>query len=164
MEIRPIKETDDKFAISRIYEESWKFAYRDIIPKSFLESIPVGNWVPHLAQAGRNSLVIVEGGALVGTSSYGPSRFSDFDDFGEIMSIYLLPQYMGKGYGRQLLHAAVGECTALGYHDLFLWVLEENFRARAFYEKAGFTRSGAYLDVHIGGKTLREVQYCYHVE
>lgn len=34
MEIRHIKKEDNRFAISRIYEESWKFAYQDIIPES----------------------------------------------------------------------------------------------------------------------------------
>lgn len=34
MEIRHINQSDDRFAISRIYEESWKFAYKDIIPQS----------------------------------------------------------------------------------------------------------------------------------
>lgn len=48
------------------------------------------------------------------------------------------PEYMGKGYGKQLLAAAVDGLAQLGYRDIFLWVLEENRRARKFYENAGF--------------------------
>lgn len=161
MEIRHIKQTDDKFAISRIYEESWKFAYKDIMPQDYLESIPAGRWIPNLDKEGMNTLVLLEDGMFVGTSSYCKSRFSDFSNFGEIVSIYVLPQYIGKGYGKKLLDAVVEELAQLGFRDIFLWVLEDNLRARKFYEKAGFTPSDNYLDDNIGGKELREIQYYY---
>lgn len=164
MEIRHIKQTDDRFAISRIYEESWKYAYKDIIPQNYLESIPAGCWVANLDKDGRNTLLLIENDIFIGTSSYGKSRFPDFDGFGEIVSIYLLPQYMGKGYGKVLLDDTVNKLAKLGYNDIFLWVLEENYRARKFYEKAGFIISNHYLDDNIGGKEIREIQYCYHVE
>lgn len=51
MEIRHIKNSDDLFAISRIYERSWKYAYSGIIPKSYLDGISSGKWVPHLDNA-----------------------------------------------------------------------------------------------------------------
>ena len=160
MEIRYMKQTDDKYAISRIYEESWKFAYKDIIPQSYLESIPAGRWVTNLNNKEMDTLVLIEDGKFIGTSSYCKSRFSEFSDWGEIVSIYFLPQYIGKGYGKKLLNAVVEELASLGFQDIFLWVLEENLRARKFYEKAGFHFSGNSLNDSIGGKELRELQYC----
>lgn len=159
MEIRHISQNDDRLAISRIYEESWKFAYKDIIPQSYLESIPAGGWVSNLDKDGMNTLVMIEDDTFIGTASYCKSRFPDFDGFGEIVSIYLLPQYMGKGYGKYLLDAVVRELEYLGFQDIFLWVLEDNLRARKFYEKAGFIPGQNYLDDNIGGKGLREIQY-----
>lgn len=161
MEIRHIQRNDDRLAISRIYEESWKFAYKDIIPKTYLESIPAGRWAPNIEKEGMNTLVLIEDGMFIGTSSYCKSRFSDFSDLGEIVSIYLLPQYIGKGYGKLLLNAVKEELGQLGFNEIFLWVLEDNLRARKFYEKAGFTTSGNYLNDNIGGKDLRELQYKY---
>lgn len=110
-----------------------------------------------------NTLVLMEDGTFIGTSCYCKSRYSDFSNFGEIVSIYFLPQYIGKGYGRFLLNAVVGKLEQLGFDDIFLWVLEENLRARKFYEKAGFIPSENYLDDNIGGKKLREIQYCCSV-
>ena len=81
--------------------------------------------------------------------------------FGEIVSLYFLPEYMGKGYGRLLLQAAVGELSKMGYDRAYLWVLEENWNARHFYEKCGFVQTERSLASEIGGKELREVQYCY---
>lgn len=164
MEIRHIKEYDDKFAISHIYEESWKWAYRDIIPKSYLESIPAGNWSARLSDFRGKTLVMLEDETYIGTSSCCESRLSEFAGFGEIVSIYLLPEYAGMGYGRQLLSAAVNELAGLGYRDIYLWVLEDNHRARDFYQKFGFVLSDEYLDTEIGGKKLRELQYRYHVK
>lgn len=164
MEIRPMTQADDRFAISHIYEESWKFAYKGIIPQSYLDSIPVGRWASYLDEDGRNSLIMIEHDTFIGTASYCKSRFSDFDGFGEIVSIYFLPQYIGKGYGKQMLDAVINELALLGCRDIFLWVLEDNLKARKFYEKAGFVLSDNYLEDNIGGKSLREVSYCYRIE
>ena len=44
MEIRLLRDSDDRVAVSRIYEESWKFAYKGIVPQAYLDSIPAGRW------------------------------------------------------------------------------------------------------------------------
>ena len=55
--------------------------------------------------------------------------------------------------------AAAAALAALGFEDIFLWVLEENARARRFYERAGFAAAGESIECDIGGKTLRELRY-----
>lgn len=163
MEIRRLSESDDRNAVSRIYEESWKWAYKGIIPQDYLDSIPSGKWAAGLDTAGRSSLVMLENKEFIGTSSFCSSRFPEFEGMGEIVSIYLLPEFAGKGYGRQLLDAVIGELSDMGFDEVFLWVLEENMRARGFYEKAGFTANGKFLEDNIGGKDLREIMYTYHI-
>ncbi|MDD7183706.1 hypothetical protein [Peptostreptococcus porci] len=44
MEIRYINSLDDRMAISRIYEECWKYAYKDIMPEEYLNLIEEGKW------------------------------------------------------------------------------------------------------------------------
>ena len=44
MEIRLLRDSDGRVAVSRIYEESWKFAYKGIVPQAYLDSIPAGRW------------------------------------------------------------------------------------------------------------------------
>jgi len=162
MEIRPINEQDDRYAISHVYEESWKSAYKGMIPQAYLDGIPEGRWARAIDDPTWHTLIMLDDGRIVGTSSYCTTRFEDMHGYGEIISIYLLPDYVGKGYGRQLLQAAVDGLRQLGYTDIFLWVLEDNARARHFYECFGFEASGVYLDGVIGGKKLREMQYIYH--
>lgn len=159
MKIRYLLPEDDREAVSRIYEESWKYAYKGIIPQDYLDSIPKGRWVTNLDDPARKTLVCIEDGRCIGTSSFGKSRFERFRNWGEIISIYLLPDYMGKGYGKMLLQAVVSELEKLGYKDIFLWVLSENLWARHFYERFGFWESDDYLENNIGGKELKEIGY-----
>lgn len=164
MQIRLINENDDKNAISHVYEESWKSAYKDIIPQYYLENIKNGQWVKSLDNPEWHSLIMLDNNKIVGTSAYCKSRFDEMKNFGEIISIYLLPEYFGKGYGYNLLQASIKGLTQMGYVDIFLWVLEDNIRARRFYEKYGFKVNNRYLDINIGGKALREMQYVFHIK
>lgn len=159
MEIRYITPADDRAAISRVYEESWKFAYKGIIPQDYLDSIPEGQWARSIDRPNWKTLVCVDHDKIVGTSSIGKSRFEQFQDWGEVISIYLLPEYIGKAYGRLLMEFAVSELKKQGYDKIFLWVLEENIRARRFYEQFGFSLTDDFFDDKIGGKLLRQVRY-----
>lgn len=161
MQMRYLLPADDSEAVSRIYEESWKYAYKGIIPQEYLDSIPEGQWVSNLDNPDRKTLICMEGDKYIGTSSFGQSRLEKLSNWGEIISIYLLPEYMGKGYGKILLQTSVSELKKLGYEDVFLWVLRENNRARRFYERFGFTETEDYLETYIGGKKLQEIRYQY---
>lgn len=108
-------------------------------------------------------MICIDDDCFIGTSSFGKSRFEKFSDWGEIISIYLLPDYLGKGYGKILLQAAISELEKMGYKNIFLWVLRENIRARCFYERFGFSRTDDYLDDNIGGKELQEIRYIYKI-
>lgn len=160
MEIRYINKEDNLLEISNIYESSWKFAYKGIIPQDYLDSIPKGRWANR--REGMNNLVLIENGIIIGTASFCKSRWEKYNDYGEIVSIYFLPDYMGKGYGNHLIKKCIEELKSLGFKKLLLWVLEDNLRARKFYEKNGFVCSGEYLSDNIGGKDLREVMYTYN--
>ncbi len=155
---------DDKLAISKIYEESWKYAYKNIIPKDYLDSIEEGRWVATLDICEWQTFVCMDNGKYIGTSSFCKSRFEQYPNCGEIISIYFLPEYMGKGYGKELLEAVVSELKTQGYKEIFLWVLDDNIVAKNFYEKQGFLQTDNYIDDNIGGKELREVMYIYKVK
>ena len=78
---------------------------------------------------------------------------------GELVSLYLLPRCAGKGIGKALMDAAAAGLKSMGFSRMFLWVLEDNYRARRFYEKAGFRLGPGILNDEICGKALRELQY-----
>ena len=163
MEIRYLSESDDRKEISRIYEESWKYAYRGLIPQEYLDAISEGKWVKNLDSPGWQTMVCLENGKYIGTSSFCRSRFEQYPDSGEVISIYFRPDFIGKGYGHQLFETVLDELRKQGYLEVFLWVLEENVRARHFYEGYGFLKTDDYLNDNIGGKEVREVRYVYRL-
>lgn len=69
MQIRHIAENDDRYAISHVYEESWKYAYKDIIPQSYLDSIPKGRWADAIDNPEMHSLIMLKDEKIIGTSS-----------------------------------------------------------------------------------------------
>ena len=159
MEISYLSPEDDLYAVSNVYEKSWKSAYKEILPQKYLDSILAGRWVNSINKKGMHNLVAVENGNIIGTCGFCRSRWEKYFGYGEIVSLYFLPEYIGKGFGKHLICKAVEELERMGYNSIILWVLEENFRARRFYEKNGFIFSGEYMQNIIGGKEVREVMY-----
>ena len=93
MEIRFINQNDDLLEISNIYECSWKYAYKNIIPQEYLDSIPRGRWASSITKDGMYNLVILENGLIIGTASICKSRWKQYSEYGEIVSIYFLPEW-----------------------------------------------------------------------
>ncbi len=161
--IRKLLPSDDRMTIGEIYAKSWKHAYKDLLPEEYLDSLTADEWANRLGRAGRCVLVAELDGKLIGTASYGESRTPKYAGQGEVYSIYFLPEYMGKGYGKQLMSAVLAYIKELGNNSTFLWVLEDNISARRFYEKIGFACSGEIKEAEIGGKTVREIKYTIQI-
>lgn len=159
MEIRQITKNDDFLSIREIYEKSWKYAYKDIIPMDYMNSVPKERWGGKITENGRAEIGAFEDGKIVGTASFCASRWKKFSDYGEIVTIYLLPEYIGRGVGSALIERCITELKCMGYKRILLWVLEENLRARSFYEKHGFKLKEEYMDDNIGGRDVREIMY-----
>jgi GNAT superfamily N-acetyltransferase len=64
----------------------------------------------------------------------------DPDDpaLGHVARFYVRPDHWARGVGRHLHDAALGHLRALGYPAATLWVLEDNGRARSWYERRGW--------------------------
>lgn len=159
MNIRKYQDSDCLEDISRVYALSWKSAYKGIVPQAYLDALPEGRWAPILARNRSRLLLALDGEKIIGVSTYAPARDITRIGWGEIISLYLLPDYYRQGTGTALLHAAEEALHTLGFADVYLWVLEDNHSARAFYEKNGFRFSGDLLTAEIGGAPLRECRY-----
>lgn len=80
MKIRYVTPIDDPLDISEIYEKSWKYAYRNIIPTEYLDSIPAGRWANSINKADMHSLVITENNRIIGTASFCKSRWEQYSE------------------------------------------------------------------------------------
>ena len=159
MEIRKVTENDDFEAIGDIYAQSWKSAYQGIVAQEYLDALIGGQWASVLCDRKYDSYVVLEDGKYIGTSVVGASRDEKLTGWGELITIYLLPEYFGRGYAEPLIHCAVKALREMGCMNVYLWTLEENTRARRFYEKHGFCENGDSSIIEIAGKKLNEIRY-----
>nr|WP_122012774.1 GNAT family N-acetyltransferase [Maliibacterium massiliense] len=153
----------DAPAISRIHAAAWKHNYRGLIPQGYLDALDQARWVPLLtpwiAHGPMHVLLLRADGRAAGCIVYGPSREAALQDDGEIVSLYVHPALQKRGYGKALLRAALAHLRALGYAHAFLWVLEGNAPARAFYARSGFADTGRSMDYTLEGAPLHELCY-----
>jgi GNAT superfamily N-acetyltransferase len=151
----------DAEAISRVQERGWQVAYAHVFPVDQLAQggfIQPQRWRDRLAQPpqGWSTFVVVAEGVVVGFVSVGPSR--DEQGIGELYAIYVEPEAWSTGAGRALIERAE-EQLRTGYGVATLWVLEDNPRARRFYERAGWSPDGARKAEERWGVRAAEVRY-----
>lgn len=163
--IRPAT-TDDMAALARVNLDSWRAAYRGMMPEAGLASLTLAEfetvWAENMAAAGRINLVAELDRGVVGFVSFGPSRDDEADPqgVGEIIGLYVDPAYWGKKLGKALCDKAIASLKAGGFAEVTLWVLRDNARARRFYELAGFAiETGAEMSVRRWDTDLHHVRY-----
>jgi ribosomal protein S18 acetylase RimI-like enzyme len=138
----------DAEAVGRIHVESWNVAYRGIMPDDVIAKTDLSYrtqfWAERIADREWPVFVIEEQGDYVAFCQMIPSRDDDDDPqrVGHITSLHVLPWIRGRGYGRALMDHVIAEFRRRGFSAVTLWVLEENWPARRFYETYGFTLDG----------------------
>jgi GNAT superfamily N-acetyltransferase len=150
----------DAEAVERIRVRGWQTAYRHVFPPDALDALQV-DWARWQRQIetpppGWTVFVAEDDGHVRGFVAVGPSR--DGAPGGELYAIYVDPDAWSTGVGRALI-ARAEERLADQYEEATLWVLEDNARARRFYERAGWAADGAKkLEERLGVAAV-EVRY-----
>lgn len=150
----------DASEISNIYAKSWKAAYQGILPQSYLDKLTNDRWLPIFQDSSISCYELKELNTFVATMSLSSARDETMQGWGEIISLYVLPEHLHKGYGSYLILFAIQELDARSYKDIYLWVLEDNLQALTFYEKHGFSLNGDRICSNINGQAFIEVKYC----
>lgn len=154
---------EDAYALAKILSESWASAYKHIIPPAELarQCDPDNNFnrFRTMLQAPRGEFYIaLDGDIACGEFMFCESRDEDLPGFAEIVSIYTIEQYWGRGLGCAMMKTALNKIMEFNFSDVFLWVFKENVRARKFYEKFGFALDGTEKNSHFTNKAA-EVRY-----
>ena len=75
---------------------------------------------------------------------------------GEMYLLFVHPSHAGRGVARELLEAAHESLKAAGCREAFLYTHEQNKRALAVYEAAGYRRDGTVRESDFRGVHQRE--------
>ena len=139
---------------SLVHWQTWRVAYDDLLPAEFQETMTLDRCRFFSQKYPENTLIAMDGKKVVGFISYGNYR-DETIQAGEIIALYVLKDYYGKGVSKQLMHAAF---VALDqFSEIYLWVLKDNKRAIAFYQKMGFTFDGQEKILKLG-KPVKELR------
>ena len=154
MEIRPLTLQDDLRAVGEVYAEGWKSAYQRILPQRFLDKLNYERWSAVLHADPSATVGLFEEGRLLGAATIGYQREEGREGFGEIMSLYLLPECIGQGYGTALLSAAEAKLREDGCEGVTVWVMNANTKAISFYLRKGYRPSGRMQSERYGEATV----------
>ena len=139
---------------SLVHWQTWREAYDDLLPAEFQETMTLERCRFFSQKYPENTLIAMDGMKVVGFISYG--NFRDVAiQAGEIIALYVLKDYYGKGIAQKLMKEAL--TTLEQFSEIFLWVLKENKRAIAFYQKMGFTFDGQEKILDLG-KPITEIR------
>ncbi|MEW2403945.1 GNAT family N-acetyltransferase [Streptomyces sp. NPDC046862] len=156
-------------SVAEIRIGGWQSAYVGMIPQAYLDRLDVDadaerrrGYLEKLEKDGGEAvnLVAERSGEVVGWACHGPYREGEVrTEDAELYALYVRPGHFSAGVGRALLQESARRCATAGHERMLLWVLQENARARRFYEGHGFAPDGAEEPFEVDGVMVPEVRY-----
>jgi GNAT superfamily N-acetyltransferase len=139
-----LAEPQDVLPAAQARVASWRVAYSGLIPQARLDELdPAADAVRYQGYAEQGLLMVaLLDDRVVGMSLAGAERDPAPPGTGEVMAFYLDPAVWRQGIGTALIVGTRDHLVAQGFHRVWLWVLERNGPARAFYEQVGFALTG----------------------
>jgi GNAT superfamily N-acetyltransferase len=171
--VRPAT-TADAARLADVHVRSWQWAYRGLMPDHVLAGLDIDRrterWKTNLTRVGDTTVLLAVrqlGGPCEELGAFcmvGPVRAPDPTardqaGVGEIYGLYADPRALGTGAGRAVHDVGVTHRWAAGDHQLVLWVLTGNNRARSFYARNGWA-CDQLIEHHIhAGQSMPVARY-----
>ncbi|MFL0268022.1 GNAT family N-acetyltransferase [Candidatus Clostridium radicumherbarum] len=155
---------NDTDILGKIHSESSREGFKGIIPDYILNDIfsierRTKRFISEISEGSPRTAVVFEKNEPAGLISFGKCRSGINDKLWiEIWRVYLTPKFWGRGVAKELIEWGINEIQKENFSNIELWVLEENIRARKFYEKMGFKHDNTVQITNMG-KELKELRY-----
>ncbi|NNG39331.1 GNAT family N-acetyltransferase [Flexivirga sp. ID2601S] len=170
--IEPFAEADAP-ELAAMHMQVWRDTYAGMLSQDYLDSMELGPRIAHwrkrigvanarehegssdvdgvrqLSRLARH----LPSGRIAGFCQVGAARDEGAPVAQELGALNVLREFHGCGVAGQLVDATLGGLPA------YLWVVEQNLRAQAFYAKLGFAPDGGrQRDDELGCDELRMVR------
>src|SRR6266480_5196911 len=145
---------DDAQAIGAVFDAAVRAGWTYLGELAQKPMFAPEDWDQLVADHGPPKVLLVatdRAGQVVGYTAAHP-------DDGEMFLLFVHPADAGRGIGRALLSAAHDALRAAGCRQAYLYTHEQNERALAVYESAGYRRDGSVRESEFGGTTIRELR------
>ena len=104
---------------SLVHWQTWREAYDNLLPAEYQETMTLDRCRFFSQKYPENTLIAMDGKKVVGFISYGNFR-DEAIQAGEIIALYVLKDYYGKGVSKQLMHAAFAVLDH--FSDIYLFM------------------------------------------
>ncbi|MBB5955665.1 L-amino acid N-acyltransferase YncA [Saccharothrix tamanrassetensis] len=160
--------SDDVPDIARIHRETWRTAYRHLLPEEVLAGL--GDTTQAWAEAVADGQVFVatEGSFLVGFCVAGRAPEAEVARADgtlpadaattALLSVLVEPRWGRRGHGGRLLATAAQALRDNGNTRGIAWIPEADKASGGFYGKAGWESDGTVRTLDAGGRPLREIR------
>ena len=133
-----------------VHWKSWQESYAGIVDPGYLARLTLDKCEEIAFRFPDSVLVAKDGDRVVGFAAAGAYRAEDGSktDEGEVYALYVLEEYQKRRIGYALMRRALSMLA--GCRAATVWVLAENEKAIAFYERVGFRADGAEKTLVLG--------------
>lgn len=155
-DLRPLTQADAE-QIAPLHVRIWRETYGGLMSQEALDTLDVGQrvamwqrWLSDTASPTATGAFVRATKELVGWITVGPARDDDAPCERELWVLNVVSEHQGSG----LANAMLARDLPPG-QPAYLWVVEGNERAVAFYAKHGFAVDGAWRTEEEGNRDLR---------
>ena len=157
---------DDIREVDTLYVQAWKEGYKGLLPQDYLDGLTskIVDRSPKSYFFDEGSFVILDGERIAAHVHVRPAAEPKMNGWGEIHTMYALPQFWGTGCAGELFDYAVNRLRERGFDKVYLYVLDGNERAARFYRKHGFKPTDDTIKCEVGGAVVTDIRYTNTVE
>jgi ribosomal protein S18 acetylase RimI-like enzyme len=117
----------DAAAVAAVHVRSWQVAYRGLLPDEYLDRLRPEERAQRYAFGEPDpqqpeTIVAVEREAICGFATTGPCGDDDRRGTGELLALYVDPDWWRRGIGRALIQEARARLARQGFQDAGLWI------------------------------------------
>ncbi|WP_239101471.1 GNAT family N-acetyltransferase [Microbispora amethystogenes] len=152
---------EDGSVVGEIHAESWQAVYAKFFSPEFAAEA-----VGHRRGKWRDVLLEKRDTVMLGALDGRPLAFTYFGasparpGYAEIFGCYAHPDGWGTGVANALMAATLRRIGEQGFGRVHLWTLRDTPQSRRFYQKSGFTESGAVRGHDFGdGNPIDQIEY-----
>ncbi|MBQ0138875.1 MAG: GNAT family N-acetyltransferase [Kurthia sp.] len=148
--------------IAYVHVITWQKTYHHILPKEMLSKLTYRNreniWKKNILRTNNHVWVIENNeGQIIGFADTSKREKMAHKNTYNLTSIYILPNYHGRGWGKKLLHEIFKFYKEQQVEEVYVGVLKGN-PAVHFYEHLGATKVKT-VSIDFAGELIDEVIY-----
>lgn len=134
--------------ISKIYTDSWKTTYKNILPESLLKNMSYESskekWLSYINIKNHGGFVALDNNKIVGFAMYKPEN--NLYKCLLLDSLHVIKSAQGKGIGKKLIFTIGKYAYDNKYEKMYIYIVKGNEKAEKIYNYLGARHYKDFID------------------